>query len=161
MANKPAVALDAMPDPADLRHASAQGMTYVAWCRAGKPVSSQPTKQKRPKSVACITRPWAPYRSKWEKAYANHLATRKAAGLISSWAYEPEKLVIGVGAVYTPDFRVIENDGSITHTEVKGYHREAAIVRIKAAALRYPDRKFVLVTRLNGEWHHRTIGAAR
>ena len=68
----------------------------------------------------------------------------------------------GVGAVYTPDFSVLVPDAErVEYREVKGYRREASIVRLKAAALRYPDFRFVLVTKVNGDWHHTTIGAPR
>lgn len=150
--NRPAIALDASPPMHELRTAAALGMTYRAWCAAGKPASRTPVE--KPRAV----RLWHPYRSKWEADYAKHLDLQLSAGLILGWTYEAIVLEIGVGAHYTPDFPVTLPDGSNEMREVKGYRREAAIVRIKAAALRYPQFRFVLVTKRNGEWHHTTIG---
>ena len=149
-----AVALDGF-DPAEILAAKAAGMTVVAWRAAGRPVAITAPRQK-PKGPV---RAWHPYRSKWEQAYARHLDFEKWIGDIADFSYEPEKLEIGIGAVYTPDFRVTMTDGAIEFHEVKGYRREAAMVRIKAAALRYPDRRFVLVTKVGGEWKHTPIGA--
>lgn len=105
-------------------------------------------------------RPWHPYRSKWEHEYAQRLAIQYDAGIIRQWDYEPERLLIGVGASYTPDFRVRHLNGRYEWIEVKGYRREAAMVRIKAAALRYPKDYFTLATKRRGEWHHDTIDPA-
>ena len=106
-------------------------------------------------------RPWHPYRSKWEQQYAERLRYEQAIGLIQDWSYETERLVIGEGAHYTPDFPVTRCDGVREMREVKGYRREAAMVRIRAAARQYPKLVFVLVTKLNGEWTRTTIGGRR
>lgn len=159
--NRAVVALDATPPTAELLAARSHGMTYLAWCAAGKPVSKTGAVSKTGvgKQKPRIN-PFAPYRSKWEQQYAEYLATSVAAKRVLDWRYEPERLEIGIGAVYTPDFSVLLSGADrIEYREVKGYRREAAIVRIKAAALRYPQFRFVLVTKLNGDWKHTTIGA--
>lgn len=155
-----AIALDEAPDPRDLRAAQANGMTLVAWRAAGRPVAPD-RRQKGVKSSAPQPRPFAPYRSKWELDYSRHLDALKAAGVLVGWSYEPTSFLIGIGARYTPDFLLLFADDHDEWHEVKGYRREAAIVRIKAAALRYPENRFVLVTKIDGRWHHTTIGAAR
>ena len=161
MPNKPnaAVALDAAPPAAELLAAQQAGMTYRAWCDAGKPQRGAAIKSPRGDTLAGV-RPYAPYRSKWEADYAKHLDALVAARIVAVWRYEPERLEIGVGAVYTPDFSVlVAGADRVEYHEVKGYRREAAIVRIKAAALRYPEFRFVLVTKLHGEWKLTPIGA--
>lgn len=105
-----------------------------------------------------FVRPWHPYRNKWEHEYATqHLRIEKAAGLIQDYGYETERLEIGTGAFYTPDFPVTMADGTREMREVKGFRREAAMVRLRVAAARYPQFRFVLVTKRRGQWHHETI----
>jgi hypothetical protein len=146
----------------DIRAAHDAGMTFIAWCDAGRPrVSKAATRPEIPGKTGISVRPWHPYRSKWEADYARYLESLQHAKLIAGFEYEPEKLEIGVGAKYTPDFRVTRLDGSREWREVKGYRREAAMVRIKAAALRFPNDRFVLVTKADGQWKHTMIGAAR
>lgn len=149
MPNKPAVALDAAPTTEELLSARAAGMTLVQWRAAGKPGGKK----------APAIRPWHPYRSKWEADYAKHLELLATAGRIVDWDYEPVRLEIGEGAVYTPDFRITTLGALTEMHEVKGYRREAAMVRIRVAAKLYRRIRFVLVTKVNGEWTHTTIGA--
>jgi hypothetical protein len=152
---RPAVTLDAMPPAHELRIAASLGMTYNAWREAGEPMS-RPNITKRER--AC--RPFFPYRSKWEAEYATYLDI-VLAPTFAIWDYEPERLEIGIGAKYTPDFRITHHNGPVEFHEVKGYRREAAMVRIRAAALRYPEYKFVLVTKVDGRWHYTTIGTGQ
>jgi hypothetical protein len=97
------------------------------------------------------------YRSGWEREYAALLDIKVRAGMIRRYAYEPDRLEIGVGARYKPDFKVWTDTGTIEYHEVKGYRREASIVRIKVAAKQYPQFRFVLVTKKDGQWHHQAI----
>jgi hypothetical protein len=70
--------------------------------------------------------------------------------------FEAIKFRLANGAWYTPDFYVVYHDGSFGADEVKGFRREAAMVRIKVAAERYPDFHFRLVEkvpkRAGGGW---------
>lgn len=136
-------------------HPSARALRAMAKERGGLLGGSPPEATKRPKAPS--VRPWHPYRSKWEHEYAKHLNILKARSVIWDWWYEAESLEIGVRAKYTPDFRVITLNQPVEYHEVKGYRREAAMVRLKAAALRYPQCRFVLVTRRNGQWVHTEV----
>ena len=137
--------LDPHPSPAELRAMAA---------RKGVVLPSSVA----PAAAKLAGRPWAPYRSKWEWEYARtYLAVELAGGLITGFDYETERLEIGVGAFYRPDFPVTLPNGRRQMREVKGYKREAAMVRIRAAALRYPEFDFILVTKRGGQWHHETI----
>jgi len=89
-------------------------------------------------TVALATLPEPAYKSGLERRYAAHLTQMKDFGVIRDWAYEPESLVLAIGARYTPDFRVVLNNGVIEFHETKGYRREAAIVRLKVAARLHP-----------------------
>lgn len=80
------------------------------------------------------------YKSNLEANYAMWLDAEKARGTIRDWAYEAESLRLGQGAWYKPDFRVVTADGFVEMHETKGFWREAARVRIKAAAALHPYR---------------------
>ncbi len=69
--------------------------------------------------------------------------------------FEPMKFRLADGAWYTPDWMAMDDRGAVTAFEVKGFWREAARVRIKVAADKYPFR-FVAVTkdRKTGEWQY-------
>lgn len=83
--------------------------------------------------------------SKLELAYWQHLKQRLRDGEVLRVDNHPEKLLLGEGAWYTPDFRVVALDGVIEHHEVKGgFAREAAIVRLKVAAAKHPFRFFLV-----------------
>jgi hypothetical protein len=82
--------------------------------------------------------------SKLELAYWQHLQRRLRDGEIRRADNHPERLLLGEGAWYTPDFRVIALDGVVEMHEVKGpFAREASIVRLKVAALAHPYRFFL------------------
>jgi hypothetical protein len=98
------------------------------------------------------------YRSNLEADYATRLEILRGLGEIRSWMYEAVKLKIGNGAWFTPDFFVRMASGSIEFHETKGgFAREAAMVRIRSAALQFPFWKFRLVTRVNGDWAFRDM----
>lgn len=80
------------------------------------------------------------YKSKLEEVYALWLEAEKRRGAIREWAYEAESLRLGQGAWYQPDFRVVTSEGFVEMHETKGFWREAARVRIKAAAALHPYR---------------------
>ena len=102
------------------------------------------------------------YRSKWEEQYAERLERDRKNREIDWWAYECIRLKIGAEAWYTPDFitRVsfLEAPDIFEFHEVKGYKREAAMVRLKAAALMYPFFTFFLVTKKGSRWTKERIG---
>lgn len=86
-----------------------------------------------------------------EKHRAIQLEALKRDGQIRQWGFEAISLKLGNGAYYTPDFMVIENDGTLRFEETKGHWREAARVRIKVASSLYPC-KFTALQLKKGEW---------
>jgi hypothetical protein len=86
-----------------------------------------------------------------ELAYANYLYGLQLGGEIISYEYEPEKLTLAPNCTYTPDFLVIKADSKEFH-EVKGFMRDDAAVKLKVAAVMFPEYKFILVKRKNGLW---------
>jgi len=112
------------------------------------------------------------YKSKLERRFAEeYLEIRKMAGESLGWAHEalrfrvggrvrlPGKKRAGGDAWYKPDFYEIQANGEIWIYEAKGYPREAAIVRLKAVALRHPF-KFFLVTwdKKVKQWNIKEVG---
>lgn len=95
--------------------------------------------------------------NKWESRYSETLAALLIEGKILWYDFEPFSLRIADGAKYTPDFAVLSVRGLEFH-EVKGFWREAARVRIKVAADRFPF-PFLAVTRdkRTGEWVYERI----
>jgi hypothetical protein len=93
--------------------------------------------------------------NKTEADYASHLELQKRAGVISEWAFQPEKLRLADRTFYEPDFRVIASDGTVEWHEVKGHWEDDARVKIKVAAELHPYR-FIAVTarpkRIGGGW---------
>lgn len=92
--------------------------------------------------------------NKLESAYGSRLATMKHLGEIRDFGYEAIKLRIGVKRCwYTPDFWVMANDGVLEFHETKGpFCRDDARVKLQAAALLYPNFRFVLARKTESFW---------
>lgn len=82
-----------------------------------------------------------------ESAWDDHLAEELAGGRISAYWYEPVSLRLAKGAFYKPDFMVIDADGFVELHETKGFMQEAANVRIKVAADKFPQFVFRLIVK--------------
>lgn len=89
--------------------------------------------------------------NKTEAAYADFLEAKKRAGAIADYRFECAKLRLADKTFYTPDFMVLDPDGSIEFHEVKGFWEEDARVKIKVAAAQFPF-VFVAVKRVKGGW---------
>ena len=88
-------------------------------------------------------------RSAWEAKYASYLQALKTRKVIQDWDYEPETFWfegIKRGCVsYKPDFRVVDDDGSIFWVEVKGYMDAKSKTKIKRFKKYFPDQKLVVI----------------
>lgn len=104
-------------------------------------------------------RPWADSRdmNKLERRYAEHLEGQKKAGMILDYKAHPGSLKLGPNLHYRPDFFVISLEGVLEVHETKGYMREDAQVKIKAAAQLFPYLTFKLVYFKIGRWDIQTI----
>lgn len=90
--------------------------------------------------------------NKTETAYAWMLQAQKMQGHITSYDFGLVTLRIGDDCRYTPDFMVVTNQMFLEFHEVKGgFTREDALVKLKAAAARYPF-VFRLARFVNKEW---------
>ena len=92
-----------------------------------------------------------------EQRYAERLGRRLASGEIKSWGFERVKLRLADGAWFVPDFDVTLADGSLEFHETKGFMREAAALRLKVAADRFPMAFFV-VRRVEAGWALKRVG---
>lgn len=86
-----------------------------------------------------------------ERKFAGYLDMLVSNGNIVRWDYEAEKLRLADNTFYSPDFRVVENDGKIIFYETKGFWRDDARVKIKIAASLHPYR-FTGVKLIKKEW---------
>lgn len=89
------------------------------------------------------------YRSKWEANYAYYLQWLLEKGQIKEWLHEPVTFWFeGVkrGCVsYLPDFWVLENDGSESYHEVKGWMDDRSKTKIKRMAKYHPKVKLIVI----------------
>ena len=89
------------------------------------------------------------FRSKLEHRWAKYLQILLESGQIAGWFYEPDKFIfpdeITAPVQYTPDFKVIENDGTVIYQETKGYHDGQTNTKLRRMAKHYPDTIFELV----------------
>ncbi|MDD5305058.1 MAG: DUF1064 domain-containing protein, partial [Elusimicrobia bacterium] len=81
-----------------------------------------------------------------ERAYSAQLDLLKRAGRVAEWHYQGLTLRLGADLRYTPDFDVFLPDGTLELIEIKGWMRDDARVKLRAAASAYPF-VFKLVTR--------------
>ena len=85
--------------------------------------------------------------NKTEAAYAAHLETRKAAGEIADYWFEPWKFRLADRTYYTPDFVVMMPDGTLEIHETKGHWEDDARVKWKVAGSIFYLFRFVAVSK--------------
>lgn len=92
--------------------------------------------------------------NKTESLYAAELDLARLAGEVADYWFNPMRLRLttamdGKGVYFTVDFMVLLHDGTTFIDEVKGsgIDNDAAIVRVKAAAEKFPLWRFRLIKR--------------
>ena len=91
--------------------------------------------------------------NKTEANFGDHLDSMERA----------EKIIVGKRCIrvfklagnttYLPDFAVVDNNGTRTYIEIKGFMRDDAAVKLKVAARLYPEYRWLLVKRgSTGQW---------
>jgi hypothetical protein len=95
--------------------------------------------------------------NKTEQAYEQEvLKPAMQSGQIIWYQFEGIKFRLADNTFYTPDFSVMNADGTMEIHEVKGFWQDDARVKIKVAADRYPFR-FIAVKRIakknGGGWY--------
>lgn len=87
-------------------------------------------------------------RSGWERNYAAYLDWLMSLGEIIGWNYEAVEFEFPVSrgtCFYKPDFKVINNDGSVEYHEVKGHWTGKAKTQVRRFRKYYPEAKLVIV----------------
>lgn len=89
------------------------------------------------------------FRSRMELRYAKFLEFQKKYKQIQEWEYEPrtfwfENIKRGVRS-YTPDFRILHNDGSHSWVEVKGFMDTKSRTKLKRMEKYYPHEDISIV----------------
>lgn len=89
------------------------------------------------------------FRSSWEANWARYLNWLKDVGEVVAWEFEPQTFefaAIKRGArFYTPDFRVVNKDGSVEFHEVKGYMDATSATKLRRMAKYHPGVRVVVI----------------
>ncbi len=105
------------------------------------------------------------YRSEAERKYAQRLEVWRLAGLIQSWRHEPCRFKLAERTSYMPDFEVVDLSGHRHYVEVKGWHQNIHVSRVKwkIAASFHPEHSWWWATyhRKTDQWKHIKYGAKR
>lgn len=98
--------------------------------------------------------------NKTEAEYAQVLELRRQAGQIEWYKFEGITFKIADDTRYTPDFAVMNADGTMEMHEVKGFFTDDAKVKVKVAADMFPFQ-FILIRKLakkyGGGWEHESV----
>lgn len=89
-------------------------------------------------AVCSLSRPRG--MNKLERRYSQQLELRRLAGEIVWWGYEAIKLRLAERTYFTPDFVLQPPIGRLEIHETKGFWREDARLKMKAAAELFPFR---------------------
>lgn len=89
------------------------------------------------------------FRSMWEVNYARYLQWLKDNKKLKKWTYEEdvfwfENIKRGVRS-YCPDFKIVNDDGSIEYHEVKGYMDSKSKTKIKRMEKYYPEIQLFII----------------
>lgn len=101
---------------------------------------SQPYPRTPKPGILALGRLPAGTMNRTEAAYAAHLEALRSSGSVAWWSFEGVKLRLASNCTYSPDFIVMQADGSIEMHEVKGHWMDDARVKIKVAAETFPFR---------------------
>lgn len=113
--------------------------------------------QKEPKNIPAsfaLGRIKAGKMNKTEAAYAKYLEALKQSGEVLWYEFEPMNLRLADKCFYAVDFLVLLKNGQLECHECKGYWQDDALVKIKAAAAKFPFR-FIAVRLIKGQWEVR------
>jgi len=91
------------------------------------------------------------FRSAWEANWARYLNWLKALGEIREWKFEVDtfqfhKIKRG-SRFYTPDFRVMNKDGTIEYHEIKGYMDQRSQTKLNRMRKYYPSVRVILIAK--------------
>jgi hypothetical protein len=98
--------------------------------------------------------------NKTEARYARELELWQKTGDVLWWAFEGLTLKLAADTRYTPDFVCVMADGSVRATEIKGFWRDDAKVKIKLAATLFPWIQFEALQVYQGGWKRQSFEPA-
>lgn len=87
-----------------------------------------------------------------EERYRQLLELRKRTGEIQEYFVQAITLKIGTDCRYIPDFLILENDGSLTFIEIKGFMHAVGAAKFRVAQEMFWWADFKLVRRIKGQW---------
>lgn len=90
--------------------------------------------------------------NKTEEAYSYVLEAKKRNGELLEWGFERFTLKLADDTRYTPDFFAVNKDGEFELHETKGFMRDDARVKLKAAVDRFHFFRFFLVKKAGNGW---------
>jgi hypothetical protein len=90
--------------------------------------------------------------NKTEALYAAELDWLKSTGEVAEWHFESFKIRIAKRTWYMPDFFVVFADGRKMFVEIKGFLRDDAAVKFKAAREKVTWAEWLMLRRTKGEW---------
>jgi hypothetical protein len=100
--------------------------------------------------------------NKTESSFAAYLLGCQCNHLIKRFDFEPEKFRLAELTFYTPDFRIVELDDTITFLDVKAtvsgkpFYKDDSIVKIKTSAAMHPMYRFGITWKIkSGAWETR------
>lgn len=97
----------------------------------------------QPRTIARAVKRVGKYDSQGEADHANRLDAAQRTGGVVWWAHKPFAFILSEHENkskrirYTPDFLVLTGDLEMEVHEVKGWWREAALVRVRLAAEKF------------------------
>ena len=99
-----------------------------------------------------ITRRTPGVMNKLESKWSEHLRLEQQAGRVVDFWFETHKYRLADKTWYTPDFVVLNADGSIHVHEVKGFWEDDARVKIKVFAEKFFMYEVFAVSRKGWQW---------
>lgn len=91
------------------------------------------------------------FRSGWEANYARYLNWLVSIGEIQSWQYEADTFeftrIKRGSKFYTPDFKIVEKDGSVVYHEIKGWMDAVSKTKLSRMAKYHPEIKLIVIDR--------------
>lgn len=137
------------PEEWEARHRTAIATNLARYGRGSHDVTENA--HSRSQKGYCDDLPGIFFRSTWEANYARYLDWLREQGEIASWSYEPQAFVFhGVTrapVTYTPDFEVVERDGSVAYHEVKGWMDSKSRGKLRRMRQFYPEVRIVVIGR--------------
>ena len=91
--------------------------------------------------------------NKLERAYLAHLRMLGVPRL----RIQQITLKLADDCRFTADFTYVDANGRMVFVDTKGFQREDALLKMKFAARTFTEFRFVIVTKVKGQWEEREV----